>query len=149
MDITFNCDQCGQSITIDVAGAGLSVQCPKCDANLIVPKAETNAPFNLSAPPVVSVATPPPIVNGNAKASSATTLINCSACGKQISSAADSCPSCGQPNKSKKITCPNCRSGNVQRIRMESKVGAAVLFGVFAMGRLTKTWECNDCKFKW
>ncbi len=66
-------------------------------------------------------------------------MINCSACGKQISSEADSCPGCGQPNKNKTITCPNCKSGNVKKISMGSKVGAAVLIGVFAMGRLTKT----------
>lgn len=36
MDITFNCDKCGQSIVIDEAGAGLQVQCPKCSESLTV-----------------------------------------------------------------------------------------------------------------
>ncbi len=37
MDITFNCDKCGQSIVIEEAGAGLLVQCPKCGQSLRVP----------------------------------------------------------------------------------------------------------------
>ena len=37
MDITFNCDQCGQSIVIDEAGAGSVVDCPKCRKPLEVP----------------------------------------------------------------------------------------------------------------
>ena len=38
MDITFRCDQCGQSIVIDAAGAGMAVQCPKCQDGLTVPQ---------------------------------------------------------------------------------------------------------------
>lgn len=41
MDITFNCDACEQSIAIDEAGAGLTVQCPHCGQSLTVPKATT------------------------------------------------------------------------------------------------------------
>ena len=37
MDITFNCDKCGQSLTIDEAGAGQLVDCPKCGTPLEVP----------------------------------------------------------------------------------------------------------------
>ena len=37
MDISFNCDKCGQRIVIDEAGAGMAVQCPSCGAELIVP----------------------------------------------------------------------------------------------------------------
>src|SRR6266850_722297 len=37
MDISFNCDKCGQSMVIDAAGAGLQVQCPKCSESLTVP----------------------------------------------------------------------------------------------------------------
>lgn len=37
MDISFDCVNCGQNILIDEAGAGLSVQCPTCSHNLIVP----------------------------------------------------------------------------------------------------------------
>jgi hypothetical protein len=40
MDITFNCDKCRQQIVIDEAGAGVSVKCPSCGAELIVPAAK-------------------------------------------------------------------------------------------------------------
>lgn len=51
------------------------------------------------------------------------------------------------PNK--KITCPNCKSDNVKKIGAGSKVVAGALFRVFAMGKISKTWQCNKCKFKW
>ena len=45
MDITFNCDKCGQSLTIDEAGAGQLVDCPKCRKPLEVPyKSEAATP---------------------------------------------------------------------------------------------------------
>src|ERR1041384_3755090 len=37
MDITFNCEGCGQHIAIDEAGAGQLVDCPKCGTPLEVP----------------------------------------------------------------------------------------------------------------
>lgn len=37
MDITFNCDKCGQQMVIDEAGAGQLVDCPKCGTPLEVP----------------------------------------------------------------------------------------------------------------
>ncbi len=40
MDIEFNCNHCGQHIVIDAAGAGSAVQCPKCQAELVVPQAQ-------------------------------------------------------------------------------------------------------------
>ncbi len=51
MDISFNCDKCGQHIVIDEAGAGMTAQCPKCQAELVVPlvttaPVETNATTN-------------------------------------------------------------------------------------------------------
>ena len=55
MDITFNCELCGQSIAIDRAGAGSTVDCPKCGTALLVPeklvrpfakpRTETKCPF--------------------------------------------------------------------------------------------------------
>lgn len=54
MDITFNCDKCGQSIVIDELGAGRQVECPKCGTSLSVPtsdggKARTTQPNGLPA----------------------------------------------------------------------------------------------------
>ena len=37
MDITFACESCGQNLVIDEAGAGLTIQCPKCGTSLEVP----------------------------------------------------------------------------------------------------------------
>lgn len=75
-------------------------------------------------------------------------LIKCSECGKEISSSAESCPNCGNP-MSTGIKCPTCKSDNVKKISGASKVGSAVMFGVFAMGKLTKTYQCNKCGYKW
>jgi len=42
-DITFSCSKCGQNIVIDEAGAGLRVNCPKCQAELTVPAAQVKS----------------------------------------------------------------------------------------------------------
>ena len=49
MDITFNCERCGQHITIDESGVGVVVQCPTCGHSLVVP----------SPPPQTGSITPP------------------------------------------------------------------------------------------
>lgn len=43
------------------------------------------------------------------------------------------------------IKCPFCQSTNVKKISGASKVASAVAFGVFALGKVTKTWHCNNC----
>ena len=55
MDITFNCDGCGQKIVIAGEGAGFQVQCPKCAASLTVPKKTGSQPAtsNVSLKPSV------------------------------------------------------------------------------------------------
>jgi len=40
MDIRFECEKCGQLLVVDEAGAGISIPCPSCSANLIVPVAD-------------------------------------------------------------------------------------------------------------
>jgi DNA-directed RNA polymerase subunit M/transcription elongation factor TFIIS len=57
MDITFNCDKCGQSIAIDEAGAGQLVDCPKCGNSLEVPY--VSEPLDKAATPSPSTAPPP------------------------------------------------------------------------------------------
>ncbi|QXE20052.1 zinc-ribbon domain-containing protein [Clostridium sp. 001] len=47
------------------------------------------------------------------------------------------------------IKCPNCRSTNVKRISGLSKAGSVALVGIFSMGKLTKTYECNKCGYRW
>ena len=53
MDIKFECRNCGQHIVIDEGGAGLTVQCPNCNGNCVVPTPEgerlTKAAPGLSA----------------------------------------------------------------------------------------------------
>jgi predicted Zn finger-like uncharacterized protein len=51
MDISFNCGSCGTHILIDAAGAGMSVQCPKCNQSLTVPTASVIDSPCVSAPP--------------------------------------------------------------------------------------------------
>jgi len=51
MDITFNCEKCGQPLAIDEAGTGQFVDCPKCGEKLVVP-------FN--SKPLVTANTPAP-----------------------------------------------------------------------------------------
>ena len=75
-------------------------------------------------------------------------IVPCPACGKQISPEADACIHCGQPMNTA-IKCPTCKSRDVVKISAASKVGSAVLFGVFAMGKLTKTYQCRTCGFRW
>ena len=47
------------------------------------------------------------------------------------------------------IKCPNCGSLDTKKISGASKVGSAVMFGIFSMGKITKTYECNQCGYRW
>lgn len=47
------------------------------------------------------------------------------------------------------IKCPNCNSIKVNKISGLSKVGSAALFGIFSIGKLTKTYECRQCGYRW
>ena len=44
------------------------------------------------------------------------------------------------------VTCPYCQSTNTKKITNMSKAGSVALFGVFAMGKVSKQWHCNSCK---
>lgn len=43
------------------------------------------------------------------------------------------------------IKCPYCQSTNTKKISGLSKAGSVALFGIFALGKTTKQWHCNDC----
>ena len=69
MDITFNCDKCGQNIEIDEAGAGITIDCPKCGSPVYVPSrlppSASNGPIRIEttsarAPSVALPVTRPP-----------------------------------------------------------------------------------------
>lgn len=49
-----------------------------------------------------------------------------------------------QPTKPT-ITCPYCQSTNTKKISNLSKAGSVALFGIFALGKTTKQWHCNEC----
>lgn len=47
------------------------------------------------------------------------------------------------------IKCPTCGSTNVKKISGASKAGSALMFGVLSLGKLSKTFECKNCGYKW
>lgn len=49
-------------------------------------------------------------------------------------------------NSTSSITCPYCQSTNTQKISGLSKAGSVALWGIFALGKTTKQWHCNNCK---
>ncbi len=42
--------------------------------------------------------------------------------------------------------CPYCNSRNTKRISAATKGLHAALFGVFAVGKVSKQWHCNNCR---
>jgi len=85
MDVSFDCDNCGQNIVIDAAGAGLTVQCPKCNQSVVVP--------------VLDVAISPPSAPVSAKKG---IRFSCDKCGQHLTFDEDGagetvqCPTCSQ-----------------------------------------------------
>jgi hypothetical protein len=47
------------------------------------------------------------------------------------------------------IHCPTCGSTDVSLISSVSKVGSVLAFGVFSIGKLSKSYQCHTCKYKW
>jgi predicted Zn-ribbon and HTH transcriptional regulator len=45
--------------------------------------------------------------------------------------------------------CPTCQSTKIEKISKKSKVGSAVLWGVFALGKVSKTFKCKNCGYSW
>ena len=42
--------------------------------------------------------------------------------------------------------CPYCQSTDCKKISGLSKAGSVALWGIFALGKTTKQWHCNNCK---
>jgi hypothetical protein len=40
MEIVFNCEQCGQELSVDESGAGVQLECPSCHQTITVPSAD-------------------------------------------------------------------------------------------------------------
>ncbi len=51
-----------------------------------------------------------------------------------------------QRNTTPTITCPYCKSTDCKKISGLSKAGSVALWGIFALGKTTKRWHCNNCK---
>ena len=43
------------------------------------------------------------------------------------------------------IICPYCQSTNTKKISGLSKAVSVGLWGIFALGKTTKQWHCNNC----
>lgn len=43
------------------------------------------------------------------------------------------------------VKCPYCNSTNTNKISTISKAGNAAIFGIFAIGKISKQWHCNNC----
>lgn len=43
------------------------------------------------------------------------------------------------------ITCPYCKSTNIEEISALSKAWSVTAFGIFALGKTTKQFHCNNC----
>ena len=48
--------------------------------------------------------------------------------------------------KTVEVKCPYCNSTNTKKISEMSKAASVAVFGVFAMGKVSKQWHCNNCK---
>jgi hypothetical protein len=53
-DVVFDCPACHKSMVVDGSGAGLSVECPGCAAQVIIPPKPDKKPDKTAVPP------PPP-----------------------------------------------------------------------------------------
>ena len=69
----------------------------------------------------------------------------CQACGKLTYRIVLKSATQAEPIKPA-IKCPYCNSTNTRKITTASKVGKVALFGIFAIGKTSKEWHCNDCK---
>jgi predicted RNA-binding Zn-ribbon protein involved in translation (DUF1610 family) len=47
------------------------------------------------------------------------------------------------------VECPTCHMQTVMRIKASDKVATAALIGVFALGKISKTFLCLNCGYRW
>lgn len=43
------------------------------------------------------------------------------------------------------VKCPYCQSTNTKKISNFSKAASVAAWGVYAMGKVSKEWHCNNC----
>lgn len=82
----------------------------------------------------------------------------CPSCGKKTNQPdVFYCPQCNvryeritEAAENKNVPkCPTCQSVNIKKISGLSKIGNVVLWGVFAVGKVSKQWHCNNCGSEW
>jgi len=83
-----------------------------------------------------------------------TTVGQCTHCGGEISESATTCPHCGRPLRTADAgpttaRCPTCNSPHIEKISSSDKAASALLFGIFSIGQISKTFRCRDCGYKW
>ena len=130
MDITFNCDKCGQQIVIDEAGAGQLVDCPKCAQHLTVPNPAPQRTTAVPPPQQASVAEMQRCPG--CKEVSPAGKKNCPICGFDLGLYAARkthpgmdfvrCPKCGNIVDKNAAHCPNCRAPCGPKIRKTGKL---------------------------
>jgi DNA-directed RNA polymerase subunit RPC12/RpoP len=99
--IRFDCPGCGQTIETEEEAQFERVKCPTCQHEFFPDKTRFVQPAPAAPPPEpASPAPTPPIQQRVMK------LINCPACGLQISPQAASCPGCGHPVTSSPLPTP-------------------------------------------
>jgi len=81
-------------------------------------------------------------------------LAACADCGGQVSTSATNCPHCGRPlGHTESVPtmprCPTCGSRDIEKVSVSDKAGSAFLFGIFAIGRLSKSFRCRGCGYTW
>jgi len=79
-------------------------------------------------------------------------LIKCDDCGKEISRNAAACPNCGNPMSKPETNnpkCPSCGASDFEKISFKNKAGSALVFGIFSLGHVAKTFKCKSCGYKW
>lgn len=69
----------------------------------------------------------------------------CLFCGCELISE-DEYSSSGYHADKPSVECPYCHSTDTKKISGLSKAGSIALFGVFALGKTSKQWHCNQCK---
>ena len=52
----------------------------------------------------------------------------------------------GAPAYQEYGVCPYCKSTDCKKISGLSKAGSVALWGIFALGKTTKQFHCNNCK---